>query len=143
MKSDKGWWDRHLGHGQQPAPRQPQSFQQAPQQPAPAVHQQNVPMQHGYPQQGQQPPQPQVTAENFTEAMNYWQGGEATKTETQRCPKCGSNHYFSRQGEGVFGQKGRVAPSPMCFDCGYNAVYHQETVQGQGLSTHDDGPVVN
>ena len=125
--SDNGWWSRHVGG--QPAARQ------APPQPSPAVHQpptpNTVPMQHGYPQNAPQHAPAQPAPESFSEALEMsgaWQG-EAHQTETSRCPKCGSNHFFSRSQEGVFGQKGRVTPSPQCFDCGYNAIYHQEVIQ--------------
>ena len=136
MSDSAGWFARHLGGEQQSAPSQaPPLLPQQYQQPAPAVHQpQQVPQQPQQmpaqqPQQTQQTQQtqqmPQLTVGNFTKAMNYWQGGEAMKTETRACPKCGSGHFFSRQQSG--GVMGK-APSPMCFDCGYNEVYHQETV---------------
>lgn len=53
-----------------------------------------------------------VTQENFQEAATLWQGGEATRTETQRCPNCGSDHYFSRS------NYGQTVPA-RCYDCGY------------------------
>lgn len=113
MEHDPNWYAQKLGGK---APAQPQAYQQ-PQYP---VQQPQVPAQ--YPVQ-QQPPQPQikVTAENFKQAMNYWQGGEATKTERQPCPKCGSNHYYSRSQGNLRGP----APAPMCFECGFNGMYEQ------------------
>lgn len=119
MSDSKGWFARQLGGEQQHAPAQPpvqpqQFVPQAPQQ-AP-VQPQHVPQ--------QQQAAPPLDVHNFGQAMNYWQGGEATRTETQLCPSCGSNHYYSRSQTAARGP----APSPMCFDCGYNSVYHQETV---------------
>lgn len=133
MKSDSGWWARHTGQ-QQPQQQIPYAFQQQAAQQAPQQPQQFQPQ---VPQAPQPQQQPQVTIENFTKAMNLWQGGEATRYETQRCPSCGSNHYFSRsQSGGVINMNTgkQSAPSPMCFDCGYNSVHHQETVQGQGVA---------
>lgn len=57
-------------------------------------------------------PNVQVTADNLAEAATLWQGGEGTRTETQNCPNCGSNLYFSRTNSGS-----QVAPR--CYACGY------------------------
>lgn len=128
MASDQGWWARHLG-GQQAPPPPPQHFQQPPPPqgyaPAPPQGYQQPPQ--GYPpaqqpQQGPQAqPQIQVTPSNFMEAANHWQGGEGVRTETQRCPKCGGDHYFSRAQQVTRGP----APAPLCADCGYNGLFDQ------------------
>lgn len=127
MSDSTGWYARHVGG-------QPAARQQAPQAPAPAVHQPQQgypPMQHGYPQNmpQQAPAAPQV--ESFSQALENsmaWQG-EAAKTETNRCPSCGGGNFFSRSKESRITERGSAPPSPQCFDCGYNAVYHQEVMQ--------------
>ena len=108
--SNKDWYARHLNP--QPAPAAPQQRQNLP-----APVQPQVPQQ--YPQQQQQ--MPQVTSENLIEAVGHSQGGEATATETQRCPKCGGNHYFSRSQ----GAHRGPPPAPMCYDCNYNGMFEQ------------------
>jgi hypothetical protein len=115
MKSDKGWWNRHLGGTPAPTQQQPQHIGHPP--PPPAQNYQQHPQVHTQ----QQAAQPQVTIENFTTMMEYWQGGEATRTETSRCPKCGGNHYFSRSQ----GAHRGPAPAPMCADCGFNGLFDQ------------------
>lgn len=111
MEHDPNWYAQKLGGN---APAQPQSYQQ-PQYPVqqPQVPQQQVPQ----PQQQM----PQVTADNFKQAMNYWQGGEAMRTERNPCPKCGGQHYYSRSQGTMRGP----APAPLCFDCGYNGNFEQ------------------
>jgi hypothetical protein len=61
------------------------------------------------------------TPENVKLLMNYWTGGEGTKTETTRCPACGGDHYFSRASGTMRGP----APAPMCYSCGYNGMFEQ------------------
>lgn len=69
-------------------------------------------------------------------AAYAWEGGEGTKTETNKCPQCGSSNYFSRQnrpapgvnvGGGASGtlvtQNGRFQVASRCFDCNYNGLY--------------------
>jgi hypothetical protein len=122
MSNDKGWWDRALGRAPaQPRPVQPQAYQPQPQpQQAPPP---------GYPQQGYQPPpqqyqQPQPVINNIHDAvgaMGMWQGGEAARTETHRCPQCGGGHFYSR----AQGARRGPPPAPLCFDCGYNAMFDQ------------------
>lgn len=111
MSTDNDWWSRRLGNQQ---PQQTPIYQQ-PQ--APQQYQQQAPQ---YTQQPQ-PQQPRVTAENLYDAAMTWQGGQATRTETQSCPNCGGGHYFSRTN----GPSRGPAPAPMCYDCGYNGMFTQ------------------
>lgn len=112
--SDKSWWAKQMGATAPPppppvaphAPSYPANYQQAPPQ---------------VPQQMPQQAQPQVTIDNIAQMAEYWQGGEATRTETQRCPKCGGNHFFSRSQ----GAHRGPAPAPMCADCGFNGLFDQ------------------
>ena len=111
MKSDSGWWAKRLPA--QPSARQPQY-----QPPQPQQYQEPVP-------QYQQPMQPvqqgAVSVENIIEAVAAWQGGEATRTETSRCPSCGSDHYFSR----AQGAHRGPPPAPMCYACGFTGLFQQ------------------
>ena len=127
MADSSGWWASKLGHApqqpnmrQQPVAYPPQGYPQAPPGYPPAP-QQGYPPQ-GYPQQQQiDTSQIQVTPENLAELTKLWQGGEATKTETTPCPKCGSPHYFSRSN-----RVSRLpAPAPTCYTCGYNGLFEQ------------------
>ena len=117
--SNDDWWGKQLG--QPPAPRQtpvyaPQTPSQAPQVPQ-------------YPQQQFQPQTAArghgITPENFMEAASAWQGGKGVKTETQPCPQCGGDHYFSRKPEGP---SRLPPPAPMCADCGYTGLFYQDPV---------------
>lgn len=116
MSTDDGWWARRLGN----PPQQQQQY-------APAIYQQpQAPAQYQQPVHPQAPnamPQQQirVTPENLYEAAMMWQGGEATRTETHLCPKCGSGHYFSRS-QGI--ARG-PAPAPVCYTCGFNGMFTQ------------------
>lgn len=115
MSSDSDWWARRLNG--QPQQRQTPIYQQ------PQYPQYQQPQ---YPQHPQaptsQPQQPmRVTPENLYDAAMQWQGGEAHRREVQPCPQCGGGHYFSR----VNGPSRGPAPSPMCFDCGYNGMFIQ------------------
>lgn len=128
MTDSTGWYARHLGGQQAPPPPPPQQappqqlFQPQPQYPQ---HQTN----EGYgqqtpypPQQYQQPVVPQINnVHDVVANMGNWQGGEATRTETQRCPKCGGNHFFSRSQ----GAHRGPPPAPSCFDCGYTGLFEQ------------------
>lgn len=117
MSTDNDWWSRRLGTPQQ----------QQPQQQTPIYPQPQYPQQQAHPQSPQYNPHPapqqqiRVTPENLYEAAMHWQGGEATRTETQSCPKCGGNHYYSRSG----GVSRGPSPAPMCFDCGFNGMFTQ------------------
>ena len=124
MSNDSGWWSRHLGTPQHQQPSYPPTgYQQQPNQYA----QPQYPQQHPqYPNQQQAPQyqqqqQVKVTPENLFEAAKTWQGGEATRNETQPCPKCGSGHYFSRAGGNTRGP----SPAPVCYTCGYNGMFVQ------------------
>lgn len=60
----------------------------------------------------QSAPNVAVTGENISEVAMLWTGGEATRTETSRCPNCGGDHFFSRSNAGSM-------VAPRCYDCGY------------------------
>jgi hypothetical protein len=77
---------------------------------------QQVPQQQGFDVE-----QLDKTPENVLMLMNHWTGGEGTKTETNKCPSCGGNHYFSRSQGTMRGP----APAPMCYTCGYNGMFEQ------------------
>lgn len=108
--SDSDWYARRLGR--QPQQRQsnypPETYQARPQQYQAAPQQQ--PQQQGY-----------FTVDTAWEAAQYWQGGEGMKTERNPCPKCGSDHYFSRSN----GDPRGPSPAPMCYACGYNGMFQQ------------------
>lgn len=110
MKMPDSWWAKKLGTT--PAPRREPMYQQ----PAPVVRAPQYQQ-----QQPQQQQQIQVTGENLFEAAKMWQGGEATRTETQPCPQCGSPHFFSRS-QGI--HRG-PPPAPMCDSCGFNGLFTQ------------------
>ena len=131
------WWSRKLaGNVVPPPPAQPGNGYPAaytapssyPGGPRPAPGLPPVP-------QGQQP---QVTKDNIAEVAGLWQGGQATKTETARCPNCGGDHYFSmRNGASAGGAGARIATergmantSPRCFDCGWNDHHGLQTGAG-------------
>lgn len=70
-----------------------------------------------------------VTQDNIGEVAMLWQGGEATRRETGRCPQCGSDLYFSRTNTGgIASSAGMSTPAPRCYECGYT-----EGRQMQGL----------
>lgn len=128
MTDTTGWYARHLGGGRQappPPPQQPQYYPpQGYQQPPPQYPQQPQHQNYdGYSQQNVYPPQqPQINnIHDVVGAMGLWQGGEATRTETQRCPQCGGNHFFSRSQ----GARRGPSPAPSCFDCGYTGLFEQ------------------
>ncbi len=52
--------------------------------------------------------------------------GEAHRTDTEPCPRCGSNQFFSR----ASGNKRMPPPAPHCYNCGYN-----DGMFEQGLAT--------
>ena len=115
------WFQKRLQEeqgGPLPAPQPvvhsyPQAYQQGN---GPVPSQQQAPQ-----QQTSDVDQLEHTPENIKMLMNYWTGGEGTKTETNRCPACGGNHYFSRSQGTMRGP----APAPMCYSCGYNGMFEQ------------------
>lgn len=116
--SNDDWWGRQLGQQPAPsrqapvyAPQTPVQQPQAPQYQVPAYQPQGATRGHG------------VTIENFMDAAASWAGGKGTKTETQPCPQCGGNHYFSRRPEGP---SRLPPPAPMCADCGYTGLFYQD-----------------
>lgn len=119
MATDNDWWSRRLGEQHAPPPNYPPAtYPQQPQQGYPQHPQQGYPQQ---PQQGYPPQQPMVNADNLYQAAMTWQGGEAHRKETNRCPNCGGNHYFSR----AAGVSRGPAPAPLCYDCGFNGMFQQ------------------
>lgn len=125
MRSDRGWWDRALGRTNPTPPAQPQAYQPPAQPVQPGYPPPQAPPQgYAQPQQGYHQPQPQPVITNIHDAvsaMGQWQGGEAHRTETQRCPQCGGGHYYSRAQVVRRGP----APAPLCFDCGYTGLFEQ------------------
>jgi hypothetical protein len=107
------WWARNLGTPSRAPAQQPQRYQQPPQQQAPQYQQQAPQYQQA--QQQVDPNRPLIE-----QAMS-WRGGEAHRTETVPCPKCGGGHFYSRS-QGI--SRG-PAPAPMCFDCGFNGMFEQ------------------
>lgn len=91
---------------------------QAPPQYAPPPQPQYQPQvpQYQHPQQ-----QVEVTLDNIVQAAAAWRGGEGTRTETQRCPSCGSDHYFSR----AQGAHRGPPPAPICYSCGHTGLFQQ------------------
>lgn len=66
------------------------------------------------------PPATPVQGETLSETGLAWRGGDATRTETARCPNCGSDLYFSRSNGGTTVTSGGLAsPAPRCYACGY------------------------
>jgi predicted RNA-binding Zn-ribbon protein involved in translation (DUF1610 family) len=62
-----------------------------------------------------------VTLENLYEMAGHWHGGKAHQVDTQPCPNCGSNQFFSRS-QGI--RRG-PPPAPHCYNCGYNGLFEQ------------------
>lgn len=108
MSSDPNWYARRLGSPQ------PQRSSYPPTQSA-------APATTYTPQQTPQGGQGVREVDTIYEAAQYWRGGEAHRTETNSCPRCGGQHYYSRS-QGI--ARGPV-PAPMCFDCGYNGMFDQ------------------
>lgn len=96
------WWAKKLGT-EQSAP--PSPYPRTAPVPPPYVPPRPTPTQ-------QSAPNVAVTNENIAEVAGLWQGGQATKTEVQNCPNCGSNLFFSRSNAGS-------AVAPRCYACGY------------------------
>lgn len=103
------WWERKLGNPAQRPPSHP------PAAPAPPPQLRPVP-QHTVTQSQQI----NLTQDNFVDAAQTWQGGEASRKETQNCPSCGSSLFFSRANAGsMVSQAGMVSAAPRCYECGY------------------------
>lgn len=125
MASTQDWYARKLGLTQQ----QPQQRQQP--WPPYAPPQQDYSQQFQPQQQPQEiPPNGQVTVENFVEMAGRWRGGMAHRTEKTPCPSCGSSRFFSRGNA----NSRSGAPSPHCFDCGYNGLFTQGDPQTWGAA---------
>lgn len=125
------FWANKLGGAAPAAPApaampQPQYQQQSgpwwqnPFYPAQQQPQQTVPPQHqqqGYPQQGYDEPDPQ----SISEALHSRKMPKKAKVLRQKetCPDCDSTNYFRPEG----------MPNAMqqCYDCGFNARFHQVT----------------
>lgn len=118
------WWAKKLG-GAAPPSRAPQyAPQYTPQ----------VPAREAY------TPQPtRFDPANPIESMAQWRGGDGTRKETERCPHCGGDHFFSNQninplaggGTGAGGrlitQNGVQTVAPRCWDCGYTTAHGLQT----------------
>ena len=65
---------------------------------------------------------PKVTMDNLWDSMQHWRGGKAHKIDAQPCPHCGSDKYYSRDGDGP--RRG-PPPAPHCFECGFNGMFEQ------------------
>lgn len=135
------FWDRAFGGAAPaapaPAPQQPQyqpQYQQAPpQQSGPwwAAPQYNPQPQHPqYPNQygpqqtvpqGYPNPEYEPEPESITEALHSRKMPKKAKVlrQTDTCPDCDSSNFFRPEG----------MPNAMqqCYDCGYNARFHQMT----------------
>jgi len=59
------------------------------------------------------------------EAIRQWQGGEAHRKESVKCPDCGSGNVFSRVSKGSGTAINGVHPAPRCYECGWNGLYDQ------------------
>lgn len=73
---------------------------------------------------------PQVTGENIAQVAGLWKGGQATKTETTRCPHCNSDHFFSMSnapGNRIATQNGMMSAAPRCYSCGYTTRHGMQT----------------
>lgn len=103
-----------MGRFESPAARQQAPVQQQ-------INQYQPQQEQVFQQVPSQVPAQQLGVHNFTQMMEYWQGGEATRTENHRCPSCGGTHFFSRSQ----GAHRGPAPAPMCFDCGYTGLFSQ------------------
>jgi hypothetical protein len=106
--NSSSWWTKKLGNDSvpsRPLPPMPPMRPTAHQQPAPKYQpQQDI----------------HVTDDNAYDAAMQWRGGEAMRTETQRCPNCASDLYFSRTNTGGQpSQSGMATPAPRCYACGY------------------------
>lgn len=122
MSDNQSWYQRKIAQArQQQAPYQvqpqyPQPQQYAQPQPQPQIS--YVPQQQygQLPNQQPPPPPPHVTMENLFDAMKFWKGGPAAKTDPDPCPNCGSNQFFSRS----TGSRRGPPPAPHCYNCGFN-----------------------
>lgn len=100
--SSSSWWAKKLST--EPAPARTST---PPVAPPPRPRLAPVP-----PVTPQSAPDMRVTSENIADAAMLWQGGEATRTEQQNCPNCGSHLYFSRANSGT-------AAASRCYACGF------------------------
>jgi len=123
--SSADWWARKLAAQGRPATAPPQAPTQQPSYPHTGPTPPPAPLPHGAQQEIV------VTKDNLVEAAAQWKGGEATRKETQHCPDCGSNNFFSNSSSGpgsrVFTQGGAMPVAPRCFDCGYNTSFGKQT----------------
>jgi hypothetical protein len=119
MSDSASWYQRKMAslRGGQAAPPVPQQRIQQYAQPQ-------------YPQQPQARPQvqqyqaqslPPVTMDNLYQAMGHWRGGKAHQIDSEPCPECGSNQYYSR----TDGKRRGPPPAPHCYNCGYNGMFQQ------------------
>jgi len=69
-----------------------------------------------------------VTIENLYAMAGHWHGGQAHKVDTDPCPRCGSNQFFSR----INGKTRGPEPAPHCYNCGYNGMFDQGMASSWG-----------
>lgn len=103
------------GPGASPGPA-PQHYQQ----PIQRIQQPQVQPHLKY-ERHPQPEMPPVTIDNLYGAMSHWHGGQAHKFDSQPCPECGGNQYYSRSS----GVRRGPPPAPHCYNCGYNGMFDQ------------------
>jgi hypothetical protein len=130
MSDSSSWWAKKLAARQDPAP-QPRAGLPVNMLPG---YQQPPPQQPLYAQPQQQPFDPsqiRVTTENLFQAAAHWKGGQAHRIDTQPCPQCGGNQYFSR----ASGLSRMPPPAPHCYNCGYNGgLFDQGTPEAWGAT---------
>ena len=114
------WYARRLARhrteqGQPMVPYARQAPLQQPPQPP-----QHVPFQQAA-QEYFEPPKGATTVDNLYQMMGRWKGGKAHKIDSEPCPECGSNQYFSR----TDGHRRGPPPAPHCYNCGFNGLFTQ------------------
>lgn len=120
MSSSADWYARKLGGNAAPSTYTPTTAPNYPSGPAAPPHLAPVPPSST----------PQVTGENIAAVAGLWKGGQATKTETTRCPHCNSDHFFSisnAPGSRIATQSGMASAAPRCYSCGYTTRHGMQT----------------
>ena len=137
MGSTADWFAQRLGGGapqQQQAPQQhyqpqqqyPPSTPQVPQYVVQQPVQQYVEVDEAYRQSVLQQVRDKILP--FSAAAALWRGGKGVKTETESCPECGGNKYFTRR---TLRTRSGAYPAPICDDCGYNGMFEQFGTHGE------------
>lgn len=137
MTSVSDWFAQRMGARPQQAPQQPQQYYPQPQQYQQPVVQQQVPQQPFVPTMVALASQSEIPKTALMEmvrsgditlkqASSFWKGNPkgATGREDQLCPQCNGPRYFQRQNTKLRRDDGvAVAPSSICWDCGYNDLF--------------------